>query len=227
MLRAWNGERLVVRRDEITGAWILIAIHSTVLGPAAGGTRMTTYPGLDAALEDVLRLSQGMTYKFATPGLPFGGAKAVVAVPAGMTDSARLGLLRRFGATISELDGVFLTGVDVGTSPADMDVIAETAGPYVFCRTPEAGGAGDPGPHTALGVFTAIEVVCERLGQPLAVTSIVVQGAGNVGGPLIELLLAAGASVTFTDIDDTVDRSLPHRVCRKVRFPGHGRGGRV
>jgi leucine dehydrogenase len=81
LIRAWTGETVVVRYDRLTGAWILIAIHSTRLGPAGGGTRMKPYPDLDAALLDVLRLAEGMTYKFAGPGIPFGGGKAVIALP--------------------------------------------------------------------------------------------------------------------------------------------------
>ncbi len=207
LLRSWGGERLVVRRDEPTGAWILIAIHSSVLGPAAGGTRMKPYPHLDAALEDVLRLSQGMTYKFAAPGLPFGGAKAVLVVPTELEPEDRPGLLSRYGQMIADLDGAFLTGPDVGTSPHDMDVIAETAGARVFCRTPEAGGAGDPGPYTALGVFVAIEAACAELGIAVAGSRVVVQGAGDVGGPLIERLREAGAAVVFSELDASlIDR---------------------
>jgi glutamate dehydrogenase/leucine dehydrogenase len=206
LLTSWDGERLVVSRDHETGGWILIALHSTQLGPAAGGTRMKPYPSLDAALEDVLRLSEGMTYKFAAPGLPFGGAKAVIAVPDNLNPEERQGLLRRYGEQIAQLDGTFLTGPDVGTSPEDMDVIAETGAPHVFSRTPAAGGAGDPGPYTALGVLTAIEVVGERLGLGVGDARIVVQGAGDVGGPLLEMLIATGASVAFSEIDEELNR---------------------
>jgi leucine dehydrogenase len=203
-LTTWDGERLLMQHDRATGAWILIAIHSTVLGPAAGGTRMKPYPDLDAALEDALRLSEGMTYKFATPGLPFGGAKAVIMVPADLDAAQRPDLLRRYGSAVGELGGRFLTGPDLGTTPRDMDLIAETAGQHVFCRTAEAGGAGDPGPYTALGVFTAIETICERIPISLEGARIVVQGAGDVGGPLIERLLNAGADVVFSEVSDAV-----------------------
>ncbi len=202
VLEDWNGERLLVERHAPTGSWILIAIHSTVLGPAAGGTRMKPYPSLDEALDDVLRLSAGMTYKFATPALEFGGGKAVLMVPADLGEDGRTQLLRRYGELVADLDGAFLTGPDVGTTPVDMDVIADAAGGNVFCRTPAAGGAGDPGPYTALGVFTAIEVACEHLGIPLSGARVVVQGAGDVGGPLIERLRAAGAAVAFSEVDD-------------------------
>jgi glutamate dehydrogenase/leucine dehydrogenase len=216
-LADWGGESLIVRRDRDSGAWILVAIHSTLLGPAAGGTRMKPYPDLDAALEDALRLSAGMTYKFATPGLPFGGAKAVIMVPPDLEPVARNDLLRRFGTVVRQLDGEFFTGPDVGTSSDDMDVIAATGAPYVFSRTPDAGGAGDPGPFTALGVFTGIATSCEVVfgGTGVRGRRVLVQGAGDVGGGLIELLTEAGAEVLFSEVDDDLitkfrDRGLEH-----------------
>ncbi len=208
-LQAWGGERLVVRPDLETGAWIVIAIHSTVLGPATGGTRMKPYPNLEDVVRDALRLSAGMTLKFAAPGLPFGGGKAVIAVPPDFSPRDRPGLLQRYGEVVRELDGLFRTGPDVGTSPDDMDVIAAAAGPFVFCRTPEAGGAGDPGPYTALGVLAAIGAVCERVFGDASVLGrrIVVQGAGDVGGPVIRGLAAAGADVSFSEISDSLIRN--------------------
>lgn len=209
MLTNWGGETLVIRRDRATDAWIVIAIHSTRLGPAAGGTRLKPYPDLDAALADALRLSAGMTYKFAAPGLPFGGAKAVIKVPDDLDPAARTGLLRRFGTLVRQLDGQFYTGPDVGTSPDDMDVIAETGAPYIFCRTLDAGGAGDPGPYTALGVFVGIRTACEFVFGDTSLRSrrILVQGAGDVGGALIELLREDGAEVVFSEVDPAlIDR---------------------
>jgi leucine dehydrogenase len=164
---------------------------------------MKPYPDLDAAMADALRLSAGMTYKFAAPGLPFGGAKAVIKVPDDLDPAARTGLLHRFGTLIRQLDGQFSTGPDVGTSPADMDVIAGTGAPYIFCRTPDAGGAGDPGPYTALGVFVGIKAACEFVfGDPrIRGRRILVQGAGDVGGALIELLIEDGAEIVFSELD--------------------------
>ena len=214
MLTDWDGETLVIRRDQPTAAWILIAIHSTRLGPAAGGTRMKPYPDLDAALADALRLSAGMTYKFAAPGLPFGGAKAVIKVRDDLDPAARTGLLRRFGTLVRQLDGQFFTGPDVGTSPEDMDVIAGTGAPYIFCRTPGAGGAGDPGPYTALGVFVGIKTACEFVfGDPdLRNRRILVQGAGDVGGALIDLLIDDGADIVFSEVDRAlIDRFRDQR----------------
>lgn len=203
LFERWNGEELVVQRDQATGAWIFIAIHSTRLGPAAGGTRMKSYVGLTAALRDALRLSEGMTYKFAVPNLPFGGGKAVIAVSSGIDPADRHGLLRRYGEMVGRLGGRFRTGPDVGTTPADMDIISETAGTNVFSRTVAAGGAGDPGLFTALGVFSGMEAACEHVfGDPtLAGRRILVQGSGDVGGALIDLLASADARILFSEID--------------------------
>jgi len=204
LIRDWDGETVIVRYDRPTGAWIFIAIHSTRMGPATGGTRMKSYPDVQAALQDVLRLAEGMTYKFAGPGIPYGGGKAVIALPDGFDPQARPSLLRRYGALVRQLGGLFSTGPDVGTSSADMDVIAETGAPYVFGRTPAAGGAGSSGPFTALGVFAAIQTACEHvLGDPsLEGRRVLVQGTGSVGGSLIEHLRAAGAEVSFSEVDE-------------------------
>jgi glutamate dehydrogenase/leucine dehydrogenase len=155
LLKDWDGETVIVRHDKPSGAWIFIAVHSTRLGPAAGGTRMKAYPDVQAALLDALRLSEGMTFKFAASGMPFGGAKAVVAMPGNLERESRTALLQRYGALIRQLGGLFRTGPDVGTTPDDMDVIATTGAPYIVSRTVGAGGAGDPGPLTARGFSPA------------------------------------------------------------------------
>lgn len=203
LIRQWDGESVVVRQDRETGAWIFIAVHSSRLGPATGGTRMRAYPRADDALEDALRLAAAMTYKYAVVGFPRGGGKAVIGLPAGFDPAARPGLLRRYGALLRQLGGFFFTGPDVGTSPADMDVIGETGSPYVFARTPARGGAGGSGPATALGVFVALEAAAERVfGTPsLAGRRVLVQGAGSVGGALLERLVAAGAEAHWSDVD--------------------------
>jgi len=203
LLREWDGETVIVRYDRPTGAWTFIAIHSTRLGPASGGTRMRSYPDVQAALQDALRLAAGMSYKFATSGIPYGGGKAVIALPPDFDPQSRPALLRRHGALLHQLGGLFYTGPDVGTSSADMDIIAETGAPYVFARTPAAGGAGSSGPFTALGVFTGLQVACEfRFGDgSLKGKRVLVQGTGSVGGRLIEHLRAAGAEVLFSEVD--------------------------
>ncbi len=203
-IRDWDGETVIVRHDRPTGAWIFIAIHSTRLGPATGGTRMKHYPGTGEALEDALRLAAGMTFKFAVPGVARGGGKAVISLPKAFEEKTRPDLLRRYGSLVRQLGGLFYTGPDVGTSSQDMDVISETGAPYVFCRTPEAGGAGSSGPVTALGVFTGIQSACGHAFKKASLKGrrVLVQGAGSVGGKLISLLLEAGAEVMFSEVDD-------------------------
>lgn len=210
LIREWGGETVIVHYDRPTGAWIFIAIHSTRLGPAVGGTRMKPYASVQAALQDAMRLAAGMTYKFATPGMPFGGGKAVIAIPADFEAQSRPALLRRYGALIHQLGGLFSTGPDVGTSPADMDIIAETGAPYIFARTPAAGGAGDPGPFTARGVFAGIEETCEHLFGDMSLVGrrMLVQGAGDVGAKLINYLCDAGATVAYSEVDEGAIRKV-------------------
>ena len=175
---------------------------------------MKTYPDDGSARRDAMRLAEAMSYKWAAADFPRGGGKAVIAVPPALGAAAREGLLRRYGALLAELSGRFYTGGDLGTSSEDMDVIAETGAPYVFSRTPERGGAGGSGSWTALGVFAAIETVCERLfgeSSPRG-RRVVVQGAGSVGAPLIERLAAAGARVAAADPDGSSVRRLRERV---------------
>jgi leucine dehydrogenase len=145
-----------------------------------------------------------MTYKWAAAGFDAGGGKAVIAISEDLDPESRVELLRRYGSLVANHKGLFLTGPDLGTSSEDMDIIAETGDPYVFARTPAAGGAGNPGPFTALGVFTSIQVTVERLfGNPtLAGKRVLIQGVGSVGRELIELLRQAGAEVLFSDVDE-------------------------
>jgi len=203
LIEQWQGEAIITRYDRPAGAWIFIAVYSTLLGPAAGGTRMKQYPNPRAALQDAMRLAKGMAYKYAVPGMPWGGGKAVIALPDDFDPGLRPGLLRRYGKLVHQLGGLFYTGPDMGTCSEDMDVIAETGAPYIFACTPDAGGSGSSGPYTALGVFAAMEVACERVfGEPsVRGRRVLVQGTGSVGGPLIEYLLGSGAEVLFSEVD--------------------------
>lgn len=214
LLQSWDGESLVVRYDRPSGAWIGIAIHSTRLGPATGGTRMKSYPDLRSALKDALGLAANMTLKFALTGLSIGGGKAVIAVPPALAPAERTELLHRYGALLYQLGGLFRTGPDLGTSSADMDLIAETGAPYVFGRTTAAGGAGDSAPATALGVYTGMQLICERLfgNSALAGRRVLVQGAGHIGARLLEQLLDAGAEVLFSDVSELAVQGV------RVRF---------
>jgi leucine dehydrogenase len=214
LLAGWNGDDVIVRFDRPTRSWIVIAIHSSPAGIAAGGTRMKPYPGLLAAVDDALRLSEAMTAKFALADFGWGGGKAVIAAPAQLPLPARLDLLHRYGELIGQLGGLFRTGPDVGTSPSDMDVIAETAGPYVFGRTPEMGGSGDSGPPTALGVFHSIRMVAIRLfgSDSLKGKVVLVQGLGHVGRPLAASLTEAGARVLVSDVDEVTVRQVQQHI---------------
>ncbi len=209
-LKDWGGEQLVVHLDPPSGAWIFIAIHSTKLGTStAGGTRMKQYETPEEALEDVLRLSAAMTFKLALAEVAFGGGKAVIALERPLEPAARAALLRRYGERVAQLGGLFHTGPDMGTTSEDMNIIAETGAPYVHSRTPEAGGAGDSGPGTAVGVLAGIETTAAELGLPLAGLRVLVQGAGGVGGPLIEMLCEIGADVRFSDVSAAVAERFP------------------
>lgn len=208
LLSKWSGESVLVQYDHPSGAWIFIAIHSSQPdGVAAGGTRMKVYPAWEAGLQDALRLAEAMTYKFAIPNIPLGGGKAVIALPADFDPQHRTGLLLRYGKLVSQLGGAFITGPDVGTSVADMEIIAETAGAYVPTQTSALAGL-----FTALGVFTGIEVVCRHLfgNASLAGRKVLVQGVGSVGAALIERLQAAGAEILVSDIDDQAIQRLPN-----------------
>lgn len=203
----WNGEALLTHLDAPTGTWFFIGLHSTVLGPAVGGTRMKGYDTLDEATIDVMRLSQGMTYKNASAGLNLGGGKGVIALPKGSaapTGAERDGMLRRYGRFITSLNGNYYSASDVGTTAADMDIVSETAGKLVASNSAAKGGAGMTALPTAIGTYYAIQATAETLfGSPdLSGKKIAVQGAGSVGGDVIRRLLNDGAVVSFYDPSD-------------------------
>lgn len=208
LLRRWDGEHVVVRYDEPSGAWMFVCIHSTTLGPAMGGTRLKSYATPADALEDGLRLAAGMTRKLAVVGLPCGGGKAVLAVPELPEGDDRRRLLERYAELVDSLGGTFATGPDVNTGEADMDVIG-TRTPHVFCRSLARGGSGDPSIHTALGVFHGIRASLRHAfgSDDPAGRTVLVQGAGSVGAKLTALLAEAGANVLVSDVDDGRARS--------------------
>ncbi len=203
LLRRWDGEHVVVRHDLPSDAWMFVGVHSTRLGPAMGGTRMKTYASPAEALEDALRLAAGMTRKLAVVGLPCGGGKAVLAVPELPVGDDRRRLLERYADLVDSLGGTFVTGPDVNTGEADMDVIGDRT-QHVFCRSIANGGSGDPSVHTALGTFHGIRAsLGHALGSDeLAGRTVLVQGAGSVGAKLAALLAEAGATVLVSDVDE-------------------------
>ncbi|KUP92260.1 Glu/Leu/Phe/Val family dehydrogenase [Tritonibacter horizontis] len=186
--------------DPESGLLGIIALHSTKLGPAAGGLRFRPYPSFDAALEDVCRLSAGMTYKNAAAGLPLGGGKAVIlADPATQKTPA---LLRAFGRALETLNGRYYTAEDMGVTPEDMAQIAtETA--YVAGLPTGTFASGDPSPITARGIFNAILTTHSRRHghKDLSARRVSLQGLGHVGWHLAQLLREAGAELTVTDMD--------------------------
>ncbi len=194
-------ERVVFCHDAETGLHAIIAIHSTALGPAAGGARQWSYPDSDAALYDVLRLSQGMSFKNAMAGLRFGGGKAVIIKGPGFVPAPAL--YERFGEFVDKLGGDYITAEDVGMTPDIMKSIAKKT--RFVTGLPSSGGkaGGDPSPKTAYGIFCGIEAaVRHRLGKDsLDGTRVAVQGVGNVGYHLCRLLHDAGAALVVSDMD--------------------------
>jgi leucine dehydrogenase len=186
--------------DDAAGLDGVIAIHSTVRGPAAGGCRLWTYADPGEAMADACRLAEGMSYKNAMAGLPFGGGKAVLRRPAG--DFDRRALFEAFGRAVAKLDGRYVTAEDVGTGVADMECVARHTR-HVAGRTALPGLAGgDPSPWTALGVFEAMKAaVLFRYGSDLAGMTVAIAGVGNVGAGLARLLHEAGARMVIADID--------------------------
>jgi leucine dehydrogenase len=175
-----------------------------VRGPSLGGCRLWTYEDNRAAIRDALRLSEGMTLKSAVAGLPLGGGKGVIVVPAGQGLDAkrRRNALLDFGETVERLGGTYVTAEDVGTSTRDMTAIA-TRTQYVSGLSRRSGGSGDPSPFTAQGVVHAIEATAERtFGSPeLRGRTVAVVGLGSVGMRVAKLLAKAGAALVVADID--------------------------
>lgn len=196
-----NHEQVVFCHDPATGLRAIIAIYSTALGPALGGTRFYPYQSEDEALADVLNLSRGMAYKNALAGLDLGGGKAVIW---GDPDKDKTeGLLRAYGRFIQSLGGRYITACDVGTVVRDMDVIARES-TYVTGRSEEYGGAGDSSVLTAFGVFQGMRACAEHIwGTPsLAGRRVGIAGVGKVGHHLVDHVARDGASTVIADVND-------------------------
>ncbi|WP_349745014.1 Leu/Phe/Val dehydrogenase [Roseateles cavernae] len=193
-------ERVLLAADAQTGLKAILAVHSTARGPAFGGCRLWTYDSELAALNDALRLSQGMSLKNALADLPFGGGKAVIIKPAG--DFDRAALFAAFGRAVQSLDGAYITAEDVGTTTADMrGMQGQTS--FVSGIPREGAFGGDPSPKTAWGVFVSIRAgVRQVLGrESLEGVRVALQGLGAVGWHLAEFLHQAGAKLLVADID--------------------------
>ena len=187
--------------DKASGLRAIIAIHSTALGPSLGGTRFYNYPDEDAALVDVLRLSKGMTYKAAAAGLAQGGGKAVIV--GDPSELAHDDLFRAYGQFIDGLAGRYITAEDVGTTVANMEIIA-TQTSFVSGLPIGSGGSGDPSPATARGVLASIRAVSNHLWNTdsLQGRRIAIKGVGKVGIALVEMLADDGAEIVVADVND-------------------------
>lgn len=199
-MRTCGHESVTFVRDPETGLEAIVAVHDTTLGPALGGTRILDYENEEKAKTDVMRLSRGMTYKAAAADLDLGGGKAVIlGDPAEIKDEE---LFRAYGRAVADLNGNYVTAEDMNTEVADMDIAAEET-EYVVGTSD---GYGDPSPVTSHGVMSGIRATLEwKYGdESLDGVTVLVQGAGKVGEPLVEDLAEAGASVKVAEPDREV-----------------------
>ncbi len=199
-------EQVVFCQDAKSGLRAIIAIYSTALGPALGGTRFYPYPDEGAALADVLNLSKAMTYKNALAGLDHGGGKAVIIGDPDQVKSEAL--LRAYGRFVESLNGRYITACDIGTYSEDMDLVARESS-HVTGRTVPNGGAGDSSVLTALGVFQGMRAAAEHVWGTvsLAGRTVGVEGVGKVGHRLVDHLIADGAAVVAFDTShDAIER---------------------
>ena len=213
-----NHEQVVFCTEEKSNLRAIIAIHSTTLGPALGGTRMWTYASDEEALGDALRLSRGMTYKAAIAGLNLGGGKGVIIGDPNKDKTETL--FRTYGRFIEGLAGRYITAEDVGTSVHDMELVRmETK--YVTGIDRALGGGGDPSPVTAYGVYHGMKACMKELtgSESLDGKKVAVQGAGNVASSVCEHLAKEGAKLTITDIYEKKAKVLAERTKGKYVHP--------
>jgi len=194
--------------DPASGLRAVIAIHSTHLGPAAGGTRFWHYADANDAVTDALRLSRGMSFKNAMAGLPVGGGKGVILADAARTKTPEM--LAAFGRAIDSLGGRYITAEDVGMGEADLVAIGRETRHVSGLPVGEGHAGGDPGPSTAMGVFLGVKAAIKRaLGKDSANgVHVAIQGVGSVGGGLARLLAGEGARLTLADVDQARAQAL-------------------
>ncbi len=204
MVESWEHEEVVTRLGRRSGVPVTVAVHSRRLGPAAGGIRLLQYPTWQDGLADALRLAKGMTYKSAVAGVPYGGGKTVIAVPAGttLTPALRQDALADAADLIASFDGSYLGGPDIGTGPDDM-LYLRSFTDHVFCLPESHGGTGSSSGPTARGVLAALRA---GLATVFGSTSanrrrVVVVGMGSVGSLVARDLAGQGASVVVADVD--------------------------
>jgi leucine dehydrogenase len=194
--------------DRATGLRAVIAVHSTHLGPGAGGTRFWHYARPEDAVADALRLSRGMSYKNAMAGLPLGGGKAVILADADRTKTPEM--LAAFGKAVDGLCGRYVTAEDVGMSVADMVAISKQTKYVAGLPVAEGAVGGDPGPHTSYGVFLGVKAAVKRaLGKDsLSGLHIALQGAGSVASGFARRAAAEGARLSIADVDEAKAAAL-------------------
>ncbi len=202
-----NHEQIIFCHDKGTGLKAIIAIHNTTLGPALGGTRMWNYKTEAEALNDVLRLSRGMTYKAAISGLKLGGGKAVIFGDSKVDKTPEMFI--KFGEFIESLNGKYITAEDVGTATSDMVNVAKST-KHVTGLPESMGGGGDPSPVTAYGVFMGMKASAKQKWgiDNLNGKKIAIQGVGHVGENLLRLVSEEGAKVYVTDINQEQLKSI-------------------
>jgi leucine dehydrogenase len=205
----FDHEELVIRRGARSGLNVIVAIHSTVLGPALGGVRLWCYENELHGARDALRLAQGMTYKAAAAGLDLGGGKGVIVAPSAspLDPATRREALQDFGDLVESLGGRYVTAEDVGISPPDLVAIRERTR-HVTGLPPEHGGSGDPSPFTALGVESAMRACAASAFDTAELRDrrVAIAGLGHVGAKLARRLAAAGAELVVSDIDPSKRR---------------------
>jgi leucine dehydrogenase len=210
-----NHEQIVFCNDKDTGLKAIIGIHNTVLGPALGGTRMWKYTNEWEALNDVLRLSRGMTYKSAISGLNLGGGKAVIIGDSKVDKTPEM--IAKFGQYVNSLSGRYITAEDVGTTTADMDLIRKHT-EYVTGISESIGGSGNPSPVTAYGVYMGMKAAAKyKFGKDnLEGKKVLVQGIGHVGETLVDYLTAEGAKVVIADINEDRLKEIGNKYGAKI-----------
>ena len=199
-LYSMGHEQVVFFSDPSCGLKAIVAIHNTTLGPSLGGVRLWSYKSEDEAVEDVLRLSKGMTYKAAVSGLNLGGGKAVIIGDPSIKSEA---LFRSFGRFIESLNGRYITAEDVNIGVEDIEhIFTETSNVTGVAQI--HGGSGNPSPYTALGVFRGIEASCTKVygDRSIQGKTVALQGVGAVGFNLAKILNENGAKIIYTEINE-------------------------
>ena len=217
LIKLWDGQAVVTHYDAPTGTWIFIAIHDLTLGMGCGGCRMKVYPTPADGLRDAMRLARGMTHKWAAVDMDFGGGKTVLAVPRILHGKEREELFRHLGRVLNTLNGSYGTGQDLGTTPDDFSILAEET-KWVFVGDASRGFHVDPGPYTALGVFSCMKAACRKVfgNEALAGRRVLIQGVGGVGRPLATMLKDAGAGIVLADLDQQKARALAEELGAEV-----------